>query len=63
MKNHDIDFAVLGGRIKEILYEYVKIQSFTNTEKEREIENFFENHFNQVTYFREHHEFWGTYPL
>ena len=35
MKNHDIDFAVLGGRIKEILYEYVKIQSFTNTEKKK----------------------------
>lgn len=27
MKNHDIDFAVLGGRIKEILYEYVKFKA------------------------------------
>lgn len=63
MKNTDIDFAALGSRIKEILYDYVKIQSFTNTPKEREVERFFENHFNQVTYFRDHHEFWGLYPL
>ena len=63
MKNTDINFASLSQRIKETLYEYVKIQSFTNTPNERKVESFFEDHFNQVTYFRDHHEFWGTYPL
>lgn len=63
MKNTDINFADLSQRIKETLYEYVKIQSFTNTQNERKVEDFFEDHFNQVTYFRDHHEFWGIYPL
>lgn len=63
MKNTDINFADLSQRIKETLYEYVKIQSFTNTPNERKVEDFFKDHFNQVTYFRDHHEFWGTYPL
>lgn len=63
MKNHDIDFAVISDRIQKILYEYVKIQSFTNTSNERLVEDFFTDHFNNVTYFRDHHEFWGTYPL
>ena len=31
MKNHNLDFALLGDKIKEILYEYVKIESFTNS--------------------------------
>ena len=35
MRNHDIDFAALGGRIKDILYQYVGIQTFTNTAGER----------------------------
>ena len=63
MKNHDIDFSALSGRIKEILYEYVKIQSFTNTPKEREVEGFFTEHFSRIPYFREHGQLWGTYPL
>lgn len=63
MKNHDIDFAALRGRIKEILYEYVKIQSYTNTTNERLVEDFFASRFKQVTYFRNHPEFWGLYPL
>ncbi len=63
MKNHDIDFAALSSRIQEILYEYVKIQSFTNTPKERLVEDFFIGRFEQIAYFREHPELWGLYPV
>lgn len=63
MRNHDIDFAALGGRIKDILYQYVGIQTFTNTAGERLVEDFFTDHFGQIEYFKEHPEFWGLYPL
>lgn len=63
MKNHDIDFAALSRRIQEILYEYVRIQSYTNTENERLAEGFFTGLFGNLSYFREHPERWGLYPL
>ena len=56
-------FAALSSRIQEILYEYVKIQSFTNTPKERLVEDFFTGRFEQIAYFREHPELWGLYPV
>ncbi len=63
MRNHDIDFAALGGRIKDILYQYVGIQTFTNTAGERLVEDFFTDHFGQIEYFQQHPDFWGLYPL
>ncbi len=63
MKNHNSDFALLGDKIKEILYEYVKIESFTNTSGERLVEEFFTGHFEKIPYFKEHPENWGLYPL
>ncbi len=63
MKNHDIDFGTLGRRIQEVLYEYVRIQSYTNTEKERLVEGFFTGLFGNLAYFREHPECWGLYPV
>lgn len=63
MKNHNLDFALLGDKIKEILYEYVKIESFTNTSGERLVEEFFIGHFEKIPYFKEHPENWGLYPL
>lgn len=63
MKNHDIDFAALGSRIQEILCEYVKIQSYTNTENERLVEDFFTGLFENAAYFRAHPEFRGLYPV
>ena len=63
MENHKIDLTALSGRIKEILYDYVKIQSFTNTAGERLVEDFFTGHFERIEYFREHRDYWGLYPL
>ncbi|NBH60669.1 M20/M25/M40 family metallo-hydrolase [Anaerotruncus sp. 80] len=54
---------MLGDKIKEILYEYVKIESFTNTSGERLVEEFFTGHFEKIPYFKEHPENWGLYPL
>ena len=63
MKNHNLDFALLGDKIKEILYEYVKIESFTNTSGERLVEEFFTAHFGEIPYFKEHPDNWGLYPV
>lgn len=63
MKNHNLDFDSLSGKIKEILYEYVKVESYTNTSGERLVEDFFTKHFEKIPYFNEHPENWGLYPL
>ena len=63
MRNHDIDFAALADRIKDILYGYVGIQTFTNTPGERLVEDFFTGHFSRIEYFRQYPEYWGLYPL
>lgn len=63
MKNHNLDFDALGSRIKEILYEYVKIESYTNTSGERKTEAFFTELFGNISYFKEHPENWGLYPV
>ncbi|NCE99350.1 M20/M25/M40 family metallo-hydrolase [Emergencia sp. 1XD21-10] len=54
---------MLGEKIKEILYEYVKIESFTNTSGERLVEEFFTAHFGEIPYFKEHPDNWGLYPV
>lgn len=63
MGNHDLNFEVLGNRIKEILYDYVKIESYTATESERQVEDFFRSYTENIPYFRAHPENCGLYPL
>lgn len=46
--------------IKKLLYGYVKAQSFTYTEREKEAERFLTDHFSKIPYFMEHPEFFGT---
>ncbi len=63
MGNHNLDFEALGSRIKKILYDYVKIESYTATESERKIEEFFRSYTESISYFREHPENCGLYSL
>lgn len=49
--------------IKEILYSYIKAQSFTNTYKEIEAEKFFVNYFSALPYFRNTEGSYGTYKI
>lgn len=51
MKNHNLDFKAVGEKIQEILYEYVKIESYTNTDGERLVEDFFTERFGRIPYF------------
>lgn len=63
MKNHAIDFVQLAGKIEEILYDYVKIESYTNTAGERLVEEFFTERFGGMAYFKAHPEYYGLYPV
>lgn len=61
-----MDNVILSGiekDIKEILYSYIKAQSFTNTEKEIEAENFFINYFSSVPYFKNTEDSYGRYKI
>lgn len=49
--------------IKKRLFDYVKVQSYTYTSREREVENFLNNQFGDMEYFRNHSELYGTYPI
>lgn len=49
--------------IKEILYEYVKAQSFTNTRNEKQAEDFFQSYFSTIPYFKNTPGSYGTYPI
>lgn len=53
----------IGGEIKRILYGYIKAESFTHSEKEKEAEAFFLSHFAEQNYWRENPEHFGAYPI
>ena len=42
MSNHNLISKLLEAESKKILYDYVKIESYTATESERKVEDFFQ---------------------
>lgn len=66
MTENEMDENILHGienDIEEILYSYIKAQSFTNTEKEAEAERFFLSCFSKEPYFENTAESYGTYQI
>lgn len=61
--NNNVNFDSISHRIEEILYEYVKCRSFTNTSGERTVESFFDNYLSLNPYFVNNKEYCGFYPL
>lgn len=49
--------------IQELLYRYIKTQSFTYTDREKEAEQFLIQHLSQIPYFKENPQHYGTYPI
>lgn len=62
-KTYPINGKDLGPDIRDLVYRYVKIPSFTFSKGERLVEPFFLDYFSQLPYFKEHPEYVGTYPL
>ncbi|NBI63369.1 M20/M25/M40 family metallo-hydrolase [Clostridiales bacterium] len=49
--------------IKDVLYQYLKAESFTGTAGERASERFLMKHLSQIPYFADHPEYYGTYSI
>lgn len=59
----NINFENLSDRIKNLLYEYMKLETFTGTPKERLVEDFFLTHFQHIPYFIENPDYFGLYRI
>lgn len=55
--------AGIGQDIRDVLYRYVKAESFTGTAGEREAERFLMDRLSQIPYFMDHPDDYGTYPI
>jgi len=53
----------IGQEIKQILYGYVKAESISSTAAEKEAERFFLSYFEKQSYFQEHKDFYGAWPI
>ena len=49
--------------IEEIIYEYIKTESFTNTINEKQAEEFFINYFSKIPYFKNTPGSYGVYKI
>lgn len=58
--------AILNGiekDIEEILFSYVKAESFTNTHKEKDAEKFFLDYFSTIPYYKNTQKSYGAYTI
>lgn len=63
MTDQNLFLNGIGPEIKEILYGYVKAESFTGTPSEKSAEEYFLNYFRARPYWQEHPEYAGAYPI
>ncbi len=49
--------------IEKILHSYIKVESYSNTLKEKGVEKFFLNYFSNIKYFSNTPNSYGTYPI
>ena len=61
--NHELNFDKLAGDIKETLYKYVEIPSFTDTKGELLVEPFFMELIASFPYFREYPDHYGIFRI
>lgn len=50
-------------RVQDLFYRSIKVKSFTNTEKERDIERFLEESISEIAYFQENKDHFGQYRI
>jgi len=62
-KREEINILGIDKKIKEILYEYVKVESYTFSANEKKAEEFFLHHFSNIAYFKNNPEYYGAYPI
>lgn len=61
--SNNIIFNGIEKDIEEILYSYIKVESYSNTQKEKKVERFFLNYFSNISYFSNTPKSYGVYPI
>lgn len=59
--SHMSNLKGLENRIKTILYDYLKVESFTNTKGEELVDDFFNEVVGKMSYFKKYPELYGQY--
>lgn len=59
----DIILNGIENDIEEILLKYIRVESFTNTKKEKDAEQFFLEYFSTIPYFKNTPKSYGAYPI
>ncbi len=62
----EIEDTILDGiekDIEKILFKYVGVESYTNTRKEKDAEQFFLDYFSTIPYFKNTPKSYGAYPI
>lgn len=62
-KREEINMLGIEKKIKEILYEYVKVESYSFSANEKKAEEFFLHHFSNIAYFKKNTKYYGSYPI
>lgn len=60
---NNINFENLAPKIKQFLYDYVKVESFTASKCEKGVETFFTDYFSNVEYFKNNPDNFGLYSI
>lgn len=63
LNNNDYILNGIEKDIEEILYAYVKAESFTNTKNEKQSEIFFQEYFSKIPYFKNTSGSYGSYKI
>lgn len=61
--NHNINFEELKTDIKDFLYSYIGVESFSNTSNEKNIEKFFLSEMSKSDYFKANPQHYGFYKI
>ena len=61
--NHFINFKELKDDINDFLYSYIKVQSFSNSAGENDLQKFFQSKLAEIPYFQNNPQHYGLYPV
>lgn len=62
-KKEEINLLGIEKKIKEILYAYVKVESYSFSANEKKAEEFFLHHFSNIAYFKKNPDYYGAHPI
>lgn len=61
--NHNINFEELKSDIRDFLYSYIKVESYSDSSNEKKVEDFFLSEMSKSDYFKANPEHYGLYKI